>query len=100
MHNQIPISDFFVPGKRAHLVGIGGVSMASLAEVLHGAGVTVKWYEVRDHMHVDSGLRLGVEPPREEPSAPAEADEAAEEEDEVLSVTLEGEDEVPEDGEE
>ena len=25
----------------------------------HGAGVNVKWSEVRDHMHVDSGLRLG-----------------------------------------
>ena len=35
----------------------------------HGAGVTVKWNEVREHMHVDSGLRLGAEssPP---PSAP------------------------------
>jgi len=37
----------------------------------HGAGVTVKWNEVRAHMHVDSGLRLGVEPPSEEPSVPA-----------------------------
>ena len=29
------------PGCRAHLVGIGGVSMAPLAEVLHGMGVIV-----------------------------------------------------------
>ncbi|MBQ2926167.1 MAG: NYN domain-containing protein, partial [Ruminiclostridium sp.] len=27
----------------------------------HGAGVIVKWDEVRDHMHLDSGLRLGME---------------------------------------
>lgn len=27
----------------------------------HGAGVTVKWDQVRAHMHVDSGLRLGRE---------------------------------------
>ena len=27
----------------------------------HGAGVTVKWDQVRAHMHVDSGLRLGGE---------------------------------------
>ncbi len=37
----------------------------------HGAGVTVKWDKVREHMHVDSGLRLGMEPPKETPSAPA-----------------------------
>jgi len=37
----------------------------------HGAGVTVKWNEVRAHMHVDSGLRLGRETPAAEPSAPA-----------------------------
>ena len=37
----------------------------------HGAGVNVKWYEVKDHMHVDSGLRLGMEPPTPEPAAPA-----------------------------
>ena len=37
----------------------------------HGAGVAVKWYEVREHMHVDSGLRLGMEPPAPEPAAPA-----------------------------
>ena len=37
----------------------------------HGAGVIVKWNEVRDHMHVDSGLRLGEEAPRPEPAAPS-----------------------------
>lgn len=37
----------------------------------HGAGVIVKWNEVRDHMHVDSGLRLGEETPRPEPAAPS-----------------------------
>jgi len=40
----------------------------------HGAGVTVKWDQVRAHMHVDSGLRLGEEeaPPPETPVRPAE----------------------------
>ena len=37
----------------------------------HGAGHTVKWNEVRDHMHVDSGLRLDGEDPPPERSAPA-----------------------------
>ena len=40
----------------------------------HGAGVTVKWDQVRAHMHVDSGQRLGGEeaPPPETPVRPAE----------------------------
>lgn len=35
------IQEYLRPGRRAHLVGIGGVSMAPLAEVLHRAGVIV-----------------------------------------------------------
>ena len=37
----VNIRDYMKPGCRAHLVGIGGVSMASLAEVLHSAGMTI-----------------------------------------------------------
>ena len=37
----------------------------------HGGGFNVKWDQVRDYMHVDSGLRLGVEPKQEEPAGPA-----------------------------
>lgn len=37
----------------------------------HGAGVTVKWHEVKDHMHVYSGLHLEEKPPVTEPSAPS-----------------------------
>ena len=37
----------------------------------HGAGVTVKWDQVRAHMHVDSGLRLNREASPPEPPAPA-----------------------------
>ncbi len=37
----------------------------------HGAGVTVKWYEVREHMHVDSGLRLGAAPSPPAPPPPS-----------------------------
>ena len=36
------IYDYIQPGRRAHLVGIGGVSMASLAEVLLGMGLRVQ----------------------------------------------------------
>ena len=36
----------------------------------HGAGYNVKWSEVKAHAHVDSGLRLGAEPPPPEEAAP------------------------------
>ena len=42
MNNPKPISDYLLPGKRAHLVGIGGVSMCPLAEVLAGKGILVQ----------------------------------------------------------
>ena len=32
---------YHVPGKRGYLIGIGGVSMAPLAEVLHGEGLSI-----------------------------------------------------------
>ena len=32
---------YLIPGKHAHLVGIGGVSMCALGMVLHGIGVQV-----------------------------------------------------------
>ena len=35
------IEDYIRPGARAHLVGVGGVSMAPLAEVLKGKGVDI-----------------------------------------------------------
>ena len=35
------IHDYIQPGRRAHLVGIGGVSMAPLAEVLKGMGMEI-----------------------------------------------------------
>ena len=35
------IHDYIAPGRRAHLVGIGGVSMSPLAEVLHKAGMVI-----------------------------------------------------------
>ena len=42
MNNPLPIQDFLQPGKRVHLVGIGGVSMCPLAEVLRGMGLQVQ----------------------------------------------------------
>ncbi|MCI8423696.1 MAG: GTP-binding protein [Lawsonibacter sp.] len=36
----------------------------------HGGGFQVPWDQVRDYMHVDSGLRLGMEPSPEPASSP------------------------------
>ena len=33
-------SNYMSPGRKAYLIGIGGVSMSSLAEVLKGMGIT------------------------------------------------------------
>ena len=42
MHPTIDIKTFLKPGVRAHLAGIGGVSMCPLAEVLLGMGLRVQ----------------------------------------------------------
>ena len=55
------IHNYIKPGCRAHLVGIGGVSMAPLAEVLQGAGVVVSgsdWHESEKVKHLRS---LGIQ---------------------------------------
>ena len=54
------IQDYIRPGKRAHLVGIGGVSMSPLAEVLHGAGVIVTGSDMHESAAVDHLRALGI----------------------------------------
>ncbi|MBR2132136.1 MAG: UDP-N-acetylmuramate--L-alanine ligase, partial [Oscillospiraceae bacterium] len=62
MHlTQTNIQQYITPGRRAHLVGIGGVSMAPLAEVLHKIGMTISgsdWQESEKVTHLRS---LGIE---------------------------------------
>jgi len=48
MNNPTPIREYLIPGKRVHLVGIGGVSMCPLAEVLRGMGLTVQGSDMSD----------------------------------------------------
>ena len=36
-----PIAQYLRPGLHAHLVGIGGVSMCALAQVLHQQGMVI-----------------------------------------------------------
>ena len=55
MNNPNPIGDYLLPGKKAHLVGIGGVSMCPLAEVLQGMGL---WIQGSDMSESDTVRRL------------------------------------------
>lgn len=58
--SEQPIHDYIQPGKRAHLVGIGGVSMASLAEVLLGAGMIITGSDQREGATVGHLRGLGI----------------------------------------
>ena len=60
MNNPTPIRDYIVPGKRVHLVGIGGVSMCPLAEVLRGMGLTVQGSDMTDSDTVKHLRSLGI----------------------------------------
>lgn len=48
------------PGKHAHLVGIGGVSMCALAEVLYGAGVHVTGSDMKESAAVHHLRAVGI----------------------------------------
>ena len=61
MNNPLPIQDFLQPGKRVHLVGIGGVSMCPLAEVLRGMGLTVQGSDMSESDTVRHLRSLGID---------------------------------------
>ena len=60
MHSSTPIESLLVPGKRAHLVGIGGVSMCPLAEVLRHMGLTVQGSDMKEGPAVEHLRSLGI----------------------------------------
>ena len=60
MNNPTPISDYLVPGRRAHLVGIGGVSMCPLAGVLLGKGLQVQGSDMNESETVKRLRSLGI----------------------------------------
>ena len=55
------IRQYMVPGKKAHLIGIGGVSMSPLAEVLHHAGIEVHGSDMRESEAVAHLRSLGIQ---------------------------------------
>ena len=60
MNNPHPIRDYLVSGKRIHLVGIGGVSMCPLAEVLRGMGLQVQGSDMTESDTVKHLRSLGI----------------------------------------
>ncbi|MBQ7434347.1 MAG: UDP-N-acetylmuramate--L-alanine ligase [Oscillospiraceae bacterium] len=53
--------NFLSPGRRGHLIGIGGVSMSSLAEVLKGMGLGITGSDMNDGANVEGLRRKGIE---------------------------------------
>ena len=53
-------SNFLSPGRKGHLVGIGGVSMSSLAEVLFGMGIGVTGSDMNESYNVSQLRAKGI----------------------------------------
>ena len=58
---MIDFENFLSPGRKGHLVGIGGVSMSSLAEVLHGMGLTITGSDMNESRNVQALRRTGID---------------------------------------
>ena len=54
------IQEYFHPGAKVHLCGIGGVSMSPLAEVLHSMGLSVRGSDMQESAAVEHLRALGI----------------------------------------
>ncbi|MCD7934281.1 MAG: UDP-N-acetylmuramate--L-alanine ligase [Oscillospiraceae bacterium] len=54
-------AEYIWPGARGHLVGIGGVSMSPLAEVLSGMGLYIRGSDIRDGDNVARLRKKGID---------------------------------------
>ena len=52
--------NFLSPGRRGHLIGIGGVSMSSLADVLWGMGIVVSGSDMNQNKNVMGLTEKGI----------------------------------------
>ena len=53
-------SNYLSPGRKGHLIGIGGVSMSSLAEVLSGMGIVVTGSDTNESVNVKNLRGNGI----------------------------------------
>ncbi|MBR3704753.1 MAG: UDP-N-acetylmuramate--L-alanine ligase [Oscillospiraceae bacterium] len=59
-HIQTQIQQYITPGRHAHMVGIGGVSMSSLAEVLLKNGMTISGSDWQESAKTEHLRELGI----------------------------------------
>ena len=59
--NNERLIPYLQPGKRVHLVGIGGVSMRPLGLVLQGMGVNVSGSDMNSSVSTDELIAHGIE---------------------------------------
>ncbi len=57
---MIEFGNFLSPGRKGHLVGIGGVSMSSLADVLNGMGITITGSDTNESHNVGVLREKGI----------------------------------------
>lgn len=57
---MIDFENYMSPGRRGHLVGIGGVSMSSLAEVLYDAGLNISGSDTVESHNVQNLRNIGI----------------------------------------
>ena len=58
---MIEFDNFLSPGRKGHLIGIGGVSMSSLGEVLNGMGIVVSGSDMFESDNVKNLKKLGLD---------------------------------------
>ena len=54
------LKEYLTAGRHVHLIGIGGVSMFPLAEVLNGAGLIVTGSDIHENDNVDHLISQGI----------------------------------------
>ncbi len=59
-HSGVAIRDYIRPGRRVHLIGIGGVSMRPLGLVLQGMGLTVTGSDMNSSVSTDELMEKGI----------------------------------------
>ena len=59
-HRNDKLNRYLQPGKRVHLVGIGGVSMRPLGLVLQGMGITVTGSDMNSSVSTDELIAHGI----------------------------------------
>ncbi len=59
-HSNLEVASYFTAGKRAHLVGIGGVSMCALGMVLQGMGIIVTGSDMHQSKATDNLETKGI----------------------------------------